>query len=117
MSMNRKQSVLEFFKKNPGKWINNTQIVRDDVGGSEGMRRLRELQADGHDIRMRRLNKDTFQYMYSPPVERPAGVDRWVCPVCGEITASILTPAFDERYANGYCLTCRKDVTFKKLVV
>jgi len=34
-------------------WVNGHELTRPDVGGSEGLRRLRELKADGHDIEMR----------------------------------------------------------------
>lgn len=39
---------------NTGDWIDGHILCHPDIGGSEGLRRLRELRADGHVIEMRK---------------------------------------------------------------
>lgn len=34
-------------------WVNGYLLCHPKIGGSEGLRRLRELRADGHEIEMR----------------------------------------------------------------
>lgn len=59
-SKTRKQMVLDELRReleepwrNDG-WVRAHHLVHPSVGGTEGLRRLRELRADGHNIEMRR---------------------------------------------------------------
>ena len=65
----RKELVLDFLSSRPNAWIDGPEIANQFVGGSEGLKRLRELRADGYDIRTRRHpnpERDIWQYMYVP---------------------------------------------------
>ncbi|MDB5280837.1 MAG: hypothetical protein JWR61_5792 [Ferruginibacter sp.] len=58
----RKQLVLSYLKKNR-KYVPGYELTRPEVGGTEGLRRLRELRADGINIISRR-NPDSGDYEY-----------------------------------------------------
>lgn len=45
--------VLEVLTSHANEWVNGPALCHPDVGGSEGLRRLRELRADGYIIEMR----------------------------------------------------------------
>lgn len=50
---------------NKNQWVNGPEISNEVVGGSEGLRRLRELIEDGHPIESRRhpqAERDIWQY-------------------------------------------------------
>ena len=64
-SRTRKQQVLEYLAQNGNHWVDGTEIATPQVGGSEGLKRLRELRAEGYPILTRRHpnpNKDVYQY-------------------------------------------------------
>lgn len=51
-------------------WIDGWVLCHPSIGGTEGLRRLRELRAAGHDIERRRHpngDRDTNQYRLAPP--------------------------------------------------
>lgn len=50
----RRERVLRYLQQHPGVWINAPMLASPDVGGSEGLRRIRELRQDGVPIEMRR---------------------------------------------------------------
>ena len=57
----RKEKVLEVLAD--GEWHDGYALCHPGIGGSEGLRRLRELREDGHDIEMRRVpGRNTRQY-------------------------------------------------------
>lgn len=63
-----------------GGWVDGPDLANEEVGGSEGLKRLRELKADGHDIRMRphpEKARSIFQYRLVPvaPYSGPAFED------------------------------------------
>jgi len=60
----RKEKVLTLLKKHRGTWIPGYKFVNAKVGGTDGLRRLRELREDGKPIEMRRDpdNPGIFQY-------------------------------------------------------
>ena len=87
--MNRKEAVLEVLRNPRGSylsyygvrdqfarakgyrdgWVNGHVLTRDVTGGTEGLRRLRELRADGHRIEMRPhpdAGRTTRQYRLAP---------------------------------------------------
>ena len=50
----RKHAVLTLLREAQGGWVNGSEIATQEVGGSEGLRRLRELrEADGWVIERR----------------------------------------------------------------
>ena len=65
----RKQRVLEALRN--GDWMDGYSLCHPAIGGSEGLRRLRELRADGHRIE-KRLKPDrpegstVYQYRLAP---------------------------------------------------
>lgn len=67
--LTRKELVLQLLKRHLNEWVNGTDIATAEVGGSEGLKRLRELRQDGYDIRMRKHpnpDRDIFQYKLVP---------------------------------------------------
>lgn len=62
-SATRKEQVLAVLRSRAGEWIDGSDLANEEVGGSEGLKRLRELKLDGWMIQMRRKPKsDQFQY-------------------------------------------------------
>jgi hypothetical protein len=63
----RKQQVLDYLTAYRNQWVDGPDLATEGVGGSEGLRRLRELRMSGeHDIRERRHpdpQRDIWQYM------------------------------------------------------
>lgn len=53
MKPTRRELVHRLLKSRAGEWINAPEIASPEVGGSEGLRRLRELRADGIPVEMR----------------------------------------------------------------
>ena len=63
--LTRKEQVLEKLKSRAGEWINGADLANESVGGSEGLKRLRELKREGWLIQMRKSpsqGSDQFQY-------------------------------------------------------
>jgi hypothetical protein len=58
----RKETVHKYLKKNR-KYIPGHELTRPEVGGTEGLRRVRELRADGINI-ITRKNPETGQWEY-----------------------------------------------------
>jgi hypothetical protein len=68
--LTRKQQVLEVLKEQRGLWVNGSELATEKVGGSEGIRRLRELRAEGWPIEERKHPdpaRDIWQYRLSGP--------------------------------------------------
>lgn len=64
-SKSRKAQVLAKLKQYEGQWLNGTELATEEVGGSEGLKRLRELRADGFPIERRQhpdRGRDIYQY-------------------------------------------------------
>jgi hypothetical protein len=65
--LTRKEQVLAHLRAHRNQWVDGPELAPETVGGSEGLRRLRELRLSGdHDIRERRHpdpNRDIWQYM------------------------------------------------------
>lgn len=74
--LTRKGQVLAYLRERRNQWVNGPDLATEAVGGSEGLRRLRELRLSGeHDIRERRhpdTQRDIWQYML---VAVPAPID------------------------------------------
>lgn len=65
--LTRKDQVLTFLRDHRNQWVDGPDLATEKVGGSEGLRRLRELRTSGdHDIRERRHpdpDRALWQYM------------------------------------------------------
>ncbi len=63
--LTRRELVLQLLRSHPNEWVDGTRIASAEVGGSEGLKRLRELRLAGYDIRMRKHpdpRRDIYQY-------------------------------------------------------
>ena len=63
-----------------GHWIDGPELANEKVGGSEGLKRLRELRAEGHQIQERKHpdpDRDIWQYRITIPKREaiPAVID------------------------------------------
>lgn len=58
----RKERVLSYLKSNR-KYVPGYELTTPEVGGTEGLRRVRELRADGVDI-VSRKNPETGIFEY-----------------------------------------------------
>ena len=70
--MSRKQKVLKElmsaadYGKDDG-WVSGAWLCHPSIGGSEGLRRVRELRADGHEIEVRTIEgRATREYRLVP---------------------------------------------------
>lgn len=61
-TMTRKDRVITYLKRNR-KFVPGYEITTPEIGGTEGLRRLRELRADGHNI-ISRKNPKTGNWEY-----------------------------------------------------
>jgi hypothetical protein len=69
--LTRRELVLQLLRQHEGQWVDGTRIASAEVGGSEGLKRLRELRQEGLDIRMRKHpdpRRDIYQYRLVPRV-------------------------------------------------
>lgn len=65
----RKEQVLKYLERHVDEWIDGPDLANAEVGGSEGLKRVRELRADGHRIVTRPhpdRSRDIFQYKLVP---------------------------------------------------
>lgn len=57
----RRAEVLARLRR--GGWVNGTELATEECGGSEGLRRLRELRKGGHVIVKRKVpGSNTWEY-------------------------------------------------------
>lgn len=59
--MTRKEAVFSTMKTH--RWVPGYALTLPEVGGSEGLRRLRELRAEGYPIKQRKM-KDSQAFEY-----------------------------------------------------
>jgi hypothetical protein len=76
-SETRREQVLSKLKEHANEWVDGPELANAEVGGSEGLKRVRELRAEGHTIQTRKhpdKNRDIYQYRLVLPVisEAPA---------------------------------------------
>lgn len=67
----RKEQVLRKLRQAQG-WVDGTDLANAEVGGSEGLKRLRELRLEGYNIEMRRHPdpaREIWQYRLVPELE------------------------------------------------
>jgi hypothetical protein len=78
--MTRKRQVLGLLEQFPNQWIDGTRLATEEVGGSEGLKRLRELRAEGSQIQRRKHpnpTKQIFQYrLTTHPTITPSSPSR-----------------------------------------
>lgn len=63
--LTRKDQVLYWLRKHANQWVDGPDLSNERIGGSEGLRRLRELTHEGHRIQQRRHpepSRDIWQY-------------------------------------------------------
>jgi hypothetical protein len=63
----RKAQVLKVLQNAEGEWVGGPALCNQAVGGSEGLRRLRELRELGYVIHKKKLPKQNY---YSYKLER-----------------------------------------------
>ena len=83
--MTRKDKVLNLLRENLNVWIEGPRIASPEVGGSEGLKRLRELREDGHKIETKphpNKKRDVWVYRLVGESSVPAGM--WSCSRCGD---------------------------------
>jgi len=51
--LTRKEQVLALLRENVNQWVDGPDLANEEVGGSEGLRRLRDLKAEGYLIQER----------------------------------------------------------------
>jgi hypothetical protein len=63
----RKEQVLSYLQAHKDEWVDGPELANERVGGSEGLKRRRELQSEGHSFEVRKHpdpNRDIWQYKY-----------------------------------------------------
>lgn len=78
--LKRKGQVLKYLKDRPNRWVDGPEIANEQVGGSEGHRRFRELRDEGHPLEERKHpnhKRSIWQYRYvqAIPVWNPTHDD------------------------------------------
>ena len=61
----RKQQVLIYLQTHRGQWVDGPTLATESIGGSEGLKRLRELRLEGYAIETRKHPdpaRDIWQY-------------------------------------------------------
>jgi hypothetical protein len=75
--MTRKQQVLEMLRLHVGTWVNGTDLATEEVGGSEGLKRLRELRQEGYPIERRKHPdpaREIFQYQLTDTTTKTGAI-------------------------------------------
>jgi hypothetical protein len=73
-NLSRKELVLQYLLDRKNEWVNGPELANEEVGGSEGLKRLRELRSEGLPIQTRRHPdpaRDVWQYRYVVPEGPP----------------------------------------------
>jgi len=63
--LTRKEQVFARLEAANGEWVDGPDLANAEVGGSEGLKRLREIRLDGYPIEMRKHpnpERDIWQY-------------------------------------------------------
>lgn len=77
--LSRKEQVLERLRRAGGEWVDGSELATAEVGGSEGLRRLRELRAEGVAIEQRAhpdKGRDVSQYRLAAAALLPEGFEQ-----------------------------------------
>ena len=73
----RKEQVLGVLKSRAGQWIDGVDLANEEIGGSEGLKRLRELKAEGWLIQKRKSQtqgSDQYQYRLAVQLASDGGL-------------------------------------------
>lgn len=96
----RKEQVLARLSEARGEWVDGPELANEKVGGSEGLRRLRELKAEGFPIEERKHpdpERDIYQY-------RLGTRTGWVCARrCGNTSETPLSASLSPSVRFGTC--------------
>lgn len=79
----RKEQVLAVLKEHLGAWVDGTVLANEQVGGSEGLKRLRELKREGHLIQKRKHpdpHRQIYQYRMVEQITVEGPPTTWVPP-------------------------------------
>ena len=83
--MTRKDKVLQLLRENLNVWIEGPEIANPEVGGSEGLKRVRELREEGHQIESKpHPNKKRDVWLYRLVGDEQAKPGVWTCSRCGD---------------------------------
>ena len=116
-NMTRRQQVRAMLDSHKGEWIDGPDLANEKVGGSEGLKRLREIRQVGIDTGKYEIEmqshpdpkRDTHQYRIVYKEKVPV----WICGSCDEPAVIPPTPMIDVTWGMGTCLTCHKTSTFR----
>lgn len=81
--LSRKDQVLAVLKEYVGNWVDGTLLANEQVGGSEGLKRLRELKLEGHLIQKRKHpdpRRAIYQYRLVEQATVEGPPETWVPP-------------------------------------
>src|ERR1019366_3919227 len=115
--LSRKEQVLQVLVEVGGQWVDGPGLANENVGGSEGLKRLRELRdEDGYGIEARRHpdpERSIWQYRLLdstppkliapiPPTAPFVPVKAVICPV-PDCPRELYNVVIRSGYANGKC--------------
>jgi len=116
--MSRKEAVLKLLTENLNAWIEGPEIASPEIGGSEGLKRLRELRDEGHNIEAKRhpdKNRDIWLYRLSS--EPKKFVEVWECSVCseraGEMPKEVIAGSLASNFVQYGCAKCKKSTVWR----
>jgi hypothetical protein len=116
--MTRKDAVLELLMQNINVWIDGPRIASPEVGGSEGLKRLRELREEGHKIENRRHpNKDRDVWQYRLVGKEYMIPGTWSCSRCSTeskekpVTGS--KASLSDKMIFAGCYKCRRETIWR----
>lgn len=112
--LTRKEQILAVLTERAGAWVDGSDLATESVGGSEGLRRLRELCDEGQPIEKRRHpdpERDIWQYRLAQP--RPVTPpSRWRCTACQSVTTAEPNERVLAGHWRGRCFGCSKTTIF-----
>ncbi len=121
----RKEQVLDRLVEAAGGWVDGSELATVEVGGSEGLKRLRELRDEGYNIEGRHHpdpNRDIWQYRLATgpwpgPISAPAVRGFYPCPKCNVPLVDIHTLDASGKWATGRCWSCGQKRTVRRTEV
>jgi len=116
--MTRKDKVLQLLRENLNMWIEGPEIASPQVGGSEGLKRLRELREEGHKIETRpHPNKQRDVWIYRLVGDEKVKPGLWLCTRCGETVKDKpeegVRRSVVENMAMSNCWKCKKQTIWQ----
>ncbi len=120
-----KGRVFEYLLQRLGEWVDGPGVLdTPEVGGSEGLRRLREAREDtgkkgyriegprrnpnpnkAHTPQYRLVKVDDVAERYAEAADMPAGTKQYLCPrpTCAYLLSPPVASEFDEKVGFGEC--------------